>query len=108
LSNPRESTPVTRYTDPEFLQRRKDRGFGTPANQRVFDLQINYRVHSVCAPDCVNANFRQTDVADPAGFGETGDRTNCILDRNGRIEARRTIDVDVVGSGGSVCTQGSS
>ena len=48
------------------------------------------------AADRLGADLRQADVADVAGLHQVGDGADRVLDRHVRIEARRTVDVDVV------------
>ena len=57
------------------------------------------------APDRLDADLGQPDVAHVARLHEIGDRTDRVLDRNLRIEPRRPVDVDVVDAepGQAVC-----
>ena len=69
---------------------------GDAAHQRVLDLQVADRVHRRGPSDRLDADLREADVADVAGLHHVGDRADRLLDRHRGIEARRTVDVDVV------------
>ena len=46
----------------------------------------------------LGADLGEADVADVAGLDHLGDRADRLLDRHVRVEARRPVDVDVVGA----------
>ena len=69
---------------------------GAAAHQRVLDLQVADRVHLRGAADRLDADLGEADVADVARLHHVGDRADGLLDRDRGIEARRTVDVDVV------------
>jgi hypothetical protein len=47
--------------DPKLGEHRENGGFGTAADERVFDLEIADRVHRPCAADGVRTHLRQAD-----------------------------------------------
>ena len=82
--------------DAELGERGEDRRLGAAADERVLDLQIADRVHLRGAADGLGADLGQADVADVAGLHHVGDRADGVLDRDGGVEARRAVDVDVI------------
>ena len=66
------------------------------AMQRVFDLQIDDRMHRVRPANGVGADLGKPDMPDPAGLHHVGHRADALLDRHIGIEPRRPIDVDGV------------
>ena len=74
----------------------KNLGFGSAADQRVFDLEIADRMDRLGAADGVRSHLRQADGANVPGLHQVGDRADGVFDRNRRIEPSRPIDVDVV------------
>ena len=66
--------------------------------QRILDLQIADRMHRMRPADGIGADLRQADVPDVTGLHHLGDGADGILDRHVRIEPRRTIDVDIIGT----------
>ncbi len=83
---------------PSCARCRQDRGLDAAAHQRIFDLQIDYRMHRVRAADGVCAHFRQADMPDIAGADHVGDGADGVFDRNGRIQPSRAVDIDVIGA----------
>ena len=65
-------------------------------DQRVFDLQVDDRMHRVRPANGVGADLGQADMPDPAGLDHVGHRADALLDRHVGIEPRRPIDVDGV------------
>jgi hypothetical protein len=77
---------------------RQDLVLDAARDQRVFDLQVGDRVHGMGLADGLGADFRQADVAHIAGLDHVGDGADRVLDRHVRVQARRAVDVDVVGA----------
>ena len=75
---------------------REDLGFGSAADQRVFNLQVADRMDRVGAANRVRSHLRQADRANVAGLHEVRDRADGVLDGDGRIEPAGPIDVDVI------------
>ncbi len=81
---------------PSSRQTGKISVFDAAGHQRIFDLQIADRMHGVGAADSFGADFRKADVTDITGLHHLGDGADSIFDRHGRIEPRRTIDIDMI------------
>ena len=67
-------------------------------DQRILDLQIADRMDLGGAADGVGANLGQADVTDEPGLDHFGDGADRVLDRHVGIDARRPVDVDMVGA----------
>jgi hypothetical protein len=50
------------------------------------------------APERLGSCLRQADVAHPAGVDHLRDRSDRVLDRDGRVHATEAVDVDVIGA----------
>src|SRR5262249_26810819 len=87
---------VGRRRNAELGEYGEDRSLRAAAQQRVFDLEVADRVHLHRATDVLHADLREADVANVARLDHVGDRPDGLLDRHGGIEARRTVDVDVI------------
>jgi hypothetical protein len=84
--------------DAELAHDRQDLLLDAAAEERVLDLQLRDRMDGGGAADRRDAHLREADVADVAGLHELRDRADGLLDRHRRIEARRLVEVDVVGA----------
>ncbi len=87
---------VGRDGDAAFADHGQDRLLDAAGDQRILDLQVADRVDSRSAPDRLDADLREADVADIAGLHHVGDRPHRLLDRHARIKPRRPVDIDVV------------
>ncbi len=90
--------PVGGDSDAQLPRGGQDFGLDAAGEQRVLDLQVGDRVDGVGAAQGLRADLGQADVADQAGLHHLGDRADGLLDRDGRVEAGRAVDVDVVGA----------
>jgi hypothetical protein len=66
--------------------------------QRVLDLQVGHWMGGMRAPERLGSCLRQADVAHPAGVDHLRDRSDRVLDRDGRVHATEAVDVDVIGA----------
>ena len=87
---------VGRDADAQLAADREDLVLDAPRQQRVLDLQVGDGVDGGGPPDRLGADLGQPDVAHVARLDHLGDRADGLLDRDGRIESRRPVDVDVV------------
>jgi hypothetical protein len=85
------------HADPQLAAGRQDLLLETAREERVLDLQVTDRVDGGRAANGVGAGLREADVADIARLDHLGDRAHGLLDRDVRVDARRPVDVDVVG-----------
>src|SRR6476619_5883192 len=93
---PAREHAVGRDADPKLTTGWKNLVLDVARDERVFNLQIADRVHGSGAPQRLRADFGQADVPHIAGLHHVRDRTDCLLDRNVRINARWPIDVDMI------------
>ena len=78
-------------------RRRQDFLFDAAADQRIFDLQVEDRMHRCGAADGLAPISDRPMCAHIAGAHHVGDRADRLLDRHARVEPRRAVDVDIVG-----------
>ena len=67
-------------------------------DQRVLDLQVTDRPDGRGAPDGLRSDLGEPDVPHIPGVDELADGADRLLDGHRGIQARRPIDVDVVGT----------
>src|SRR5258705_10662642 len=87
--------PVCRDSDAEFAARRQDSVLNPSRDQRIFDLQIAYRMHRRGTANRLHPDFGEADVTDVASLHHLGDRTDRFLDRYLRIEPHGTLNINM-------------
>src|SRR5256885_16618553 len=87
---------VSGYADSECAEGLENVALDPARAQRVFDLQVDDRMHRMRPANGVGAYLGKSDMLDPAGLHHVGHRANALFDRHIGIEPRRPIDVDVI------------
>src|SRR4051812_32101150 len=88
---------VCRDRDPELATCRKELRLDPARDQRVLDLEVADRPDRGGATDRLRADLGQSNRAHVARVDEFADRADGLLDRDGGIEARRAVHIDVIG-----------
>ena len=84
--------------DAELAQRRQNLALDAAREQRIFDLQAPRSDARRRAPDRLGGGFGEADVAHIAGLHHVGDGADGVLDRHLRVDARRLIEIDIIGA----------
>ena len=98
LNKPAAQHAISDDADAALAHRRQDRFLDAARHQRIFDLQRRDRMHRAGARDGRGRYFGQADMADMAGADQIRERAHRLLDRHLGIEARRLIEIDMIGA----------
>lgn len=96
LMRPRDSTPIRGDANAKRATRRQNLGLDSARQERVLDLQIGDRVHRLSAPHCVGPRLRQGSIADVSRLHHVHNRADRVLDRHGRVDSSKAVEVNVV------------